>query len=287
MGHYSPLRYPGGKRKLSNYVKLILKENELLDGTYVEPFAGGAGIALSLLIDGYVTKVVINDIDKSIYAFWYSVLNETNELCKMIYDTPVTVEEWKKQKNVQKNYTNYSLLELGFSTFFLNRTNRSGILNGGVIGGLNQDGKYKIDARFNKKNLISRIEKITRYKNRILLLNLDASVLITDVLPALPQKTLVYLDPPYYHKGRDLYENHYSHEDHENLAKFIRTKITQYWFLTYDNTPQIKEMYKGLRQKTFSLNYSLANKYMGSEIMFFCNQLLIPEVENPIKVSVI
>ncbi|MEK4382425.1 DNA adenine methylase [Aeribacillus sp. FSL K6-2848] len=285
MGRYSPLRYPGGKRKLSNYVKLILKENELLDGTYVEPFAGGAGIALSLLIDGYVTKVVINDINKSIFAFWYSVLNKTDELCKLICDTPVTVEQWKKQKNVQKNAMNCSLLELGFSTFFLNRTNRSGILSGGVIGGLNQNGKYKIDARFNKKNLISRIEKIARYKNRILLLNLDASELITDVLPGLPQKTLVYLDPPYYHKGRDLYENHYSHEDHEFLAKLIRTKITQYWLLTYDNTPQIKEMYKGLRQKNFSLNYSLANKYMGSEIMFFCNQLLIPEVENPIKVS--
>ncbi|SIQ03813.1 DNA adenine methylase [Halanaerobium kushneri] len=285
MRFYSPLRYPGGKGKLSDYMKLIIRKNNLLDGTYVEPFAGGGGIALSLLCNEYVSDILINDLSNSIYAFWYSVLNHTDKLCELISETSITVDEWHKQKSIQEQF-NSSILELGFSTFFLNRTNRSGILQGGVIGGLEQNSKWKINARFNKENLIKRIKKISRYKDRIRLYNLDAANLITDVIPDLPNKTLVYLDPPYFNKGKHLYENYYKEEDHADLAEIIINKIEQHWIVTYDNTPEISKLYNECYQKIYSLSYSAAKKYKGSEIMVFSDKLVVPKIDTPVKFNV-
>jgi len=240
----SPLRYPGGKGKLSNFFKLLLRSNRLLDSHYIEPYAGGAGIALELLFEEYVTHIHINDLNRSIYAFWYSVLNRTEELCQKIEDTPVTIKEWNKQKAIQAKSKTVNLLELGFSTFFLNRTNRSGIIKGGIIGGKEQDGKWKLDVRFNKMDLIKRIEKIARYKNRISIHNKDAFAFLDLVLPRIPKKSLIYFDPPYYNKGSDLYENFYGHDDHLEISKKIK-RMKLFWVVSYDNTPQIQQFYEG------------------------------------------
>lgn len=284
MTHTSPLRYPGGKSALANYIKLLAQENDLLDGVYVEPFAGGAGVALSLLYNEYMSRIVINDLNSSIHAFWYSVLNHTQELCDLIEETDVTVDEWQNQKLIQEN-ENASMLELGFSTFFLNRTNRSGIINGGIIGGFEQQGEWKIDARFNKKDLIGRIQKIARYRDRISLYNYDASRLIEEVVPNLPERTFIYLDPPYYKKGQGLYQNHFVHEDHEALANLMKNNRNEWWLITYDNIEPIREMYEEMRHITYSLNYSAANRYAGSEIMIYSDRMIIPEVDNPIKIK--
>jgi len=281
----TPLRYPGGKSKLSRFIELVFEENDLLDGHYVEPYAGGSGLAFALLFHEYSMHIHINDLNKSVHAFWYSVLNDTDKLCKKIHDTPVNMEEWRKQKAVQENGDRYDIFELGFSTFFLNRTNRSGIITGGVIGGQNQDGKWKLDARFNKQNLIARIEKIASYRNRISLYNIDAARLIEEVVPQLPQKTLVYLDPPYYQKGQDLYENHYKHDDHEKIARLITSEIHQKWIVSYDLVPEIRGLYKNFRQISYSLSYSAGDRCRGEEIMIFCNDLNIPEVSNPAKIK--
>lgn len=281
MEYYSPLRYPGGKGKLSNYIKKIIELNNLHDGIYIEPFAGGGGVALSLLFTEFMSSVIINDLSKPIYAFWYSVLNYTDDLCNLIYNTPVTVEEWNKQRLVQGNIDNCSTLELGFSTYFLNRTNRSGILTGGIIGGINQEGKWKLDARFNKQNLVMRIEKIALYKDRIQIYNLDAVEFINNIIKDLDRKAFVYLDPPYYKKGQDLYENYYNHSDHVTLSKTITNAIKHNWIITYDNTFEICNMYKKYRQIVYSLSYSAATRYRGSEIMIFCNKLNIPEFDHP------
>jgi len=131
-------------------MKLVIQANGLKDGVYAEPFAGGAGVAIALLLDGYVEQIIINDIDLSVYAFWYSVLNHTEELCEKIVSTSVSMDEWYIQKQVFTDKDPAFLLELGFATFFLNRTNRSGILNAGVIGGKYQTGEWKIDARYPK-----------------------------------------------------------------------------------------------------------------------------------------
>lgn len=285
MRFYSPLRYPGGKNKLSKYIMYLIEVNDYYDGIYVEPFAGGAAVALSLLFNEYVSKTYINDLDISIYSFWYSVLNHTEELCKLIYDAPLTIEEWRRQKEVQNNAEKVSILELGFSTFFLNRTNVSGIIKGGVIGGLKQDGKWKMDARFKKQDLISRIEKIAMYKDRIKLYNLCAKDLISKHLIKMKQKCFVYFDPPYYCKGPELYKNHFNHKDHLEISKLVRKIKNHYWILTYDNVPEILNIYNGIKYIEYSLNYSAGNKTKGKEIMFFSDNLLIPKIENPLNVK--
>lgn len=277
----TPLRYPGGKGKLTGFIKMVFEQNGLLDGHYVEPYAGGAGIALNLLIDGYASCIHLNDLNPAVFAFWDSVINHPEALCRAIHDVDVTIEEWHRQKAILNDPTNHSTLEAGFSTFFLNRTNRSGIILGGAIGGKNQGGAWKLDARFNRDDLIRRIERIALYRSRIRLYNLDAEELIKNVLPTLPSETLIYLDPPYYIKGRGLYENHYFHDDHLNIAKLVKERITHHWIVSYDNVPEIIEMYKDSPTITYDINYSVQDRYKGSETMFFSNGLVIPDVKNP------
>jgi DNA adenine methylase len=276
----SPLRYPGGKGVLANFMKTIIAENSLLDGDYVEVYAGGAGIAWALLLEEYVKRVHINDVDSSLMAFWRSVLESTDELCQKISDTPVTLDQWHRQRNIQERCQDYSAVEVGFSTFFLNRTNRSGILRGGVIGGKMQTGKWKIDARFNKSDLIRRVQRIARYSNRIRLYNLDAAEFIKSTLKALPVRVLAYLDPPYYKKGQELYENHYSPSDHAEIAALVAT-MSQRWVVSYDAAPEIFELYQGQLQLRYNISYSAQGRYSGSEVMFYNRDLRLPIVDNP------
>jgi DNA adenine methylase len=281
MNFYSPLRYPGGKGKIANFIKQIFEKNTLIDGVYVEPYAGGASIALSLLFEEYASKIIINDFDRSIYAFWHSVLYETEKFCTLIDKSPITIENWQKQKIIQQKKETADLLKLGFSTFFLNRTNRSGIIKAGVIGGNNQEGNYKIDARFNKSDLISRIKKIAQYKDRIQLYNLDAIVLIRQIRENLPYKSLIYFDPPYYIKGKDLYVNHYKHEDHILVSEMINGLNEHKWLVSYDNAKEIKTMYKQNKQFEYGLSYSAVNSTKGEEVMFYHKDIYIPNSIRP------
>ncbi len=279
----SPLRYPGGKTRLANFIKLVYNRNDLCGGHYVEPYAGGAGIAWSLLFHDVVAHVHINDLSKPVYAFWGSVFRDTQNLCRLIQDTPVTMENWFHQKSIQENPVQHTNLELGFSTFFLNRTNRSGIIRGGVIGGKNQEGKWTLSARYNKSALIERIERIARYKSSVTLYNQDAAAFIIKVLPEIPFRSLVYLDPPYYTKGPGLYENYYKHEDHVSIAKLATKRIKQRWIVSYDNMPEVRKLYKGLRKLIYKLSYSAADRYRGAEVMFFSDKLKVPTVEDPTR----
>lgn len=274
----SPLRYPGGKQKVVDYIKRLFEVNDLCGGTYIEPYAGGASVALSLLFGKYVSHIKINDIDRSIYAFWHSVLNDTNSFCRLIADTPVNMDTWNAQRAVQREKEMTDLLSLGFSTFFLNRTNRSGILNGGVIGGKEQTGNYLIDARFNKKELIERIEHIAAYADLIDLTSMDAVSLIKRYKRTPAAKTLVYLDPPYYIKGRDLYLNYYNNDDHCAIAETIK-KYKGKWIISYDAVPFISELYQDYRQKEYYLSYSAGTPSKGKEIMVYSEGLIIPDEE--------
>ncbi len=282
----TPLRYPGGKGKLTDYIKLIIVQNDLISGQYFEGYAGGFGIALNLLFDEYVSNVHLNDLNTSVYSFWYSALHYPDELCKKIQDTKITIDEWHRQKEIQKDADNNSIFDLGFSTFFLNRTNRSGIIKGGVIGGKQQDGEWKLDARFNKSNLIQRIEKIALNRSRIHLYNMDAADVIKDILPTLPINTLVYLDPPYYVKGKGLYESHYGHEDHVSIANLVRNQIHHPWIVSYDHTPEIIEIYKGTKSISYGINYTAQNRYHGAEIMFFSESIKVPDIKNPANLKI-
>lgn len=270
---YSPLRYPGGKNKLNKYVNELITIKKLNNSIYVEPFCGGAAVALSLLINGHVKNIIINDFDRSIYAFWYSVLNYTNELCELIMNTEINIKEWNQQKEIQDRKNSENLLTLGFSTLFLNRTNRSGIIKAGVIGGKEQKGEYKLDCRFNKADLINKIRLISEYRDNIELFNLDAGLLIDNIINNQKRKLFIFFDPPYYKQGSNLYTNFYTHKDHVSLANKIKAIKYHSWILTYDNQKEIKDMYKGFKKEMYKLNYSVEKKYKGDEVIFYSNTL--------------
>ena len=249
MKHYSPLRYPGGKNKLSAFLAKICIDNNI-NGHYVEPYSGGASVALFLLIEGFVNNITINDRDRSIYAFWYSLLNKTNELCELIENAELTICEWKKQKDIQTNKKTVDLLTLGFSTFYLNRTNRSGIINGGVMGGVEQNGNYLMNCRFNKIELIQRIRLIAKHKKNIRLYRKDAIKLIDKIQKEANKENVVfYFDPPYYLKASTLYMNHYEDKNHKKVSEKIKAIQNIKWIVSYDNVPEIQELYSDCKKK--------------------------------------
>lgn len=279
MRFFTPLRYPGGKSKLAYYVIALLEENNLIGGHYIEPFAGGAGVALQLLLKGQVASIHINDFDPAVYAFWKACTEQPDALCQLIQDTPVTMQEWHKQREIMLNPNkSTSLLEQGFATFFINRTNRSGILTAGVIGGKAQAGKWKLTERFNKTSLIKRIRKIANFADSIEVTQLDAAELLNKLTTNLPEKSLIYLDPPYYLKGQELYRNFYEHNDHVNIANKMRKIKNLHWIVSYDNNIEIANIYKDYRQKVFDLQYTAQQKRMGSEIMIFGDSIKIPKI---------
>lgn len=270
----TPLRYPGGKTQLAPFVSELLRTNDLLQCVYCEPFAGGAGIACRLLLNGTIAEAWINDIDPAIYAFWHSVLNSTEQLCERIEHATVDITEWHRQRQIYAE-ERANLLDLGFATLFLNRTNRSGILKGGVIGGLNQTGKYSIDCRFGRDELIRKIRRIAIYRKQIHLTCIDARLYIGSELRRLPQHSLVNVDPPYYRAGPDLYTNAYLHQDHLSLAQEVRT-MPHRWMLTYDDVPEISTMYEGLAQHRKTLTYYAQVKRSATELLILSDNLVAP-----------
>lgn len=286
MKFYSPLRYPGGKNKLAKFVALLCKENKI-DGHYIEPYAGGASVALFLLVEGYVKQITINDYDRSIYAFWYCVLNDTNALCQRIQDAELTIDNWKRQREIQRNKETASLLDLGFSTFFMNRTNRSGIIDGGVIGGVKQNGNYKIGCRFNKEELINRIKFIALHRKNIQLYNLDALKLIGQISRRTRSKNVIYyFDPPYFLKGQSLYMNSYEPKDHKLVSERIKRIKNAKWIVSYDNVPQIQRLYKSddVNKKNYSFMHTAYAPRLGKEVLFFSKGLIVPAIAQPTKI---
>lgn len=274
MRRVTPLRYPGGKSELGAFFGQLISRNRLSDAAYVEPFAGGAGVAIALLLGEWVDTIFINDIDRSVYSFWKCVSDRNDELCSLIENCRLSVREWRKQKAVHDGGTTDELA-LGFATFYLNRTNRSGILNGGLIGGKNQAGEWKMDARFNRKDLVARIRRIGRYRSRIHVSNDDAVAFLNTLRPSLPARSLVYLDPPYFDKGQHLYTNFYEPGDHATIAEVVRD-LERPWVVSYDDHPKIRKLYSGYRSRRYSLTYSARESRGGSEVIFFSERLSIP-----------
>ena len=277
----SPLRYPGGKASIWKIVAEIIADNDLNQCDYVEPYAGGCGLALSLMFKGYVHNLHLNDIDRSVYSFWSVLLNRTDDLVEKIQKTDVTIDEWYLQREIQKNKDEVDEFDLAFSSFFLNRTNRSGIiLKAGVIGGYKQNGNYKLDCRFNKKDLIARIRRIEKYKHRICFYNMDAIDFITFTRSLIPQKKcFYYIDPPYFAKGSTLYTNSYKLEDHSAISKSLHS-LKRPWLVTYDDVFEIRDLYKEKRQYRFNLNYSAGTKRLGTELLVASDDLLILSDKN-------
>lgn len=270
----SPLRYPGGKSSLYNKVKTIMEDNNLCNSTYVEPFSGGYGIGLQLMKNHIVDSFIINDYDYHIYAFWKTLFLHTKQLIDFINKVNITIEEWQNQREIYNNYKDYSLVEVGCSTLFLNRTNYSGILKGGPIGGFSQSGSYKLHCRFNKQTLIENIKEIASFKKHVKIYNLDAIKLITKLTSK--NETFFYnFDPPYVKKGQELYENFYNEDDHIRLHNKIDMCVKDKWIMTYDKCEFIKKLYNNYYVQDFELSYVAGKKKKGTE--YFISNFYIEE----------
>lgn len=271
---YTPLRYPGGKGRFAPYIAEIMRANRLDGGHYLEPYAGGAGVALELLYDGVVTDIHINDADPAIRSFWEAATQHADDLIQMVETEPVTLDAWHHWRSILFGNTEASLVHQGFATLFMNRTNRSGILKAGVIGGKAQSGEYKIDARYKPDVLISRLTKIRDHAGSIHVYGEDALALLRRCTDFLPAQSLIYLDPPYYVKGQGLYRNFYEHDDHLCIAKALQSSnFPRPWVVSYDDAPEIRSMYANARGMGYGLRYTAARRHTGSEIMFFSRQL--------------
>lgn len=285
---YSPLRYPGGKARFAPYIAEVMRVNGLDGGHYLEPFAGGAGVALELLFDGHASHVHINDLDPAVHAFWSAATSDPEGMLRLLHETPITMDEWHRLRRVMLDQDpSLSITERGFATLFVNRTNRSGILKGGVIGGKGQSGVYKLDARFSKEMIALRLDRIARHADNISVHCEDAYSLLSRASDLLPNRSMIYLDPPYYVKGRDLYRNFYKHDDHLQIAQLLQSpSFSMGWVVSYDSAPEICEMYSGSEALKYGLHYTAQARYIGDEVMFFKDGLKVPEAEIP-KASVI
>lgn len=274
---YTPLRYPGGKARFAPLIAELMRTNGLAGGHYLEPYAGGAGVALTLLLDGVVEHIHINDADPAIAVFWRTVTQQTRELSNMVANEPVTMDAWHHWRAVMLGQVPATELDRGFATLFMNRTNRSGILKGGVIGGKAQTGAYKLSERFMRDGLCLRLDRIGRHASAIHVYEEDAHKLLLRCHQFLPTKSLIYLDPPYYVKGAGLYRNFYKHEDHVRIAQFLGSeRFRRPWVVSYDNADEIRAMYHYARSFTYGLHYTAQRRYTGAEVMFFSERLTPP-----------
>lgn len=276
---YSPLRYPGGKGKLTSFMEYMIDRLGHRGGTYIEPFAGGAGIAVELLLRNVVNRIVINDYDKGVWSFWKAILTETDRFVEQIRIIPLTMKEWNRQREICLNHNEKYSFELGFATFYMNRTNRSGIIKGGVIGGQEQSGDWTMDVRFNREDLIKRIQCIAERKKDIKLYNKDINSFIMRYVPLYEDNALIYFDPPYYQKGKQLYMNFFTYEDHVRIESTIREYVNCDWIITYDDALEIEKIYRDYALYLYDLNYSVSVKCKASELMIFGRGIIPPTDE--------
>lgn len=284
----SPLRYPGSKAVLVEYISNLLKQESLLGCTFIEPYAGSAVVSIELLRQEDVKNAIIVERDPLIYAFWYCVFFETDLLLKRIYDTPVTIETWKLLLPLRdiKDVSKADVIDLGFAGFFYNRTNFSGILKANPLGGINQSSSYKIDCRFNKISLIEKIKNLATLANRITVVfgdGLSHSKLLVEQLR--DQRIFIYVDPPYFQKGSNLYRYWFSYEDHAELAKWLLSQEIP-WLASYDYHDKIMKLYSEKHRQEINFDYWIGNengKRKGKELLI--SNLHIPPAVKLFKSS--
>jgi DNA adenine methylase len=275
MRNASPLRYPGGKWRFFLFFEKLISENFETGPVYIEPYAGGASLALSLLFADKVKEIYLNDIDPAIYAFWHSVMNHNDRFCELVQITSVTPYEWSRQREIYRQGGRLGKFPLGFATFFLNRTNHSGILNGGMIGGKSQQGKWRIDARFNRAELVRRLILIASFRSRIHLSCMDAMDFLRHHRRG--RNKLIYLDPPYFGPGRRLYYNAYGPNDHADVRNRI-SELPCPWLISYDDIQPIRKLYRKFRWRRVQWRHTARASRQGHEIIYFSPQLIIPRV---------
>lgn len=287
-GSRTPLRYPGGKGKITRYVAHLLDINGI-NGTYIEPFAGGAGVAINLLLAGRVKRIVINDLDHGVSAFWHTLTHEKSSLVSAIkqvpFDTHTSLDDFTAEERFQywrSIHDRYiqdqdrPMESIAFDFFMLNRMNVSGIVKGGPIGGYSQNGKYNIGSRFNKDELIQRIETIAAHSDSIMVRNDEGSHfcarLFGGEIPNLwRDNTFMFVDPPYYKQGRNLYNSYATDKIHDLVAQELKEHgLNWKWIVTYDDEPFIRRTYdcEQLQKYKYDITYSANKRGKFKELLY-------------------
>lgn len=271
-----PLRYPGGKGSLKYFLANIVHSNGLEGGTLIEPFCGGAGASIPLLVTGAIDRLYLNDANPAIAAFWNLVFHDTDAFIALIESTPVTIDQWYRWREVMECAEQASELELGFAAFFMNRCNRSGLLSAGPIGGFDQTGNYKIDCRFNRESLVDRIKTIGSHREKVVVSANDACVFLNNLDPDLAENSLIFIDPPYVVQGKNLYKHSvFDEEKHRELATFIKPKNWR-WVITYDDNPLIHSLYAERTMGVIELSYLMQQAKIGRELLVASSHCRIP-----------
>jgi DNA adenine methylase len=248
----SPLRYPGSKRKLVGYLRQVIEANNLHPELFVEPFAGGASVALQLLRDDVVHNIGLIELDPLVASFWEVVFHDAEWLMGQVETIDVTIEKWHDFKQKQADGQLLTNRARALACLFLNRTNFSGFMarNVGPIGGRSQNSKYKIDCRFTKPTLIHRIKQISAYQDRVeFVWNCSWADGLADVRRSqaagdFPQNILFYLDPPFFEQAETLYTHYFTDNDHRDLRDEL-LQLEMPWILSYDSVAKVKELYNG------------------------------------------
>lgn len=284
----SPLRYPGGKGSLSAFLSDLLELNDLTGCAYYEPYAGGAGAALNLLCQGAVSRVHINDADPRVFALWRALLDDNERFIERIQTVSLNIDEWRLQRQICAAADGDDIFLLGFSAFYMNRCNRSGVLKGaGPIGGYAQDGKWRLDVRFNRDELAARVRVLGALRERIMVTGLDAIQFLKHCLPAGRgrSKAFVYADPPYVIKGQKLYLNAYGQKDHEELARYLGRQNVLPWLVSYDDAPLIRSLYAQHQIDILPIRYSLQSKRAAQELLIAPHQLYLPSARKTARIA--
>lgn len=278
----SPLRYPGGKSSLADLLARIRRLNDICGTPVAEPFAGGAGASLRLLFSEETTEIFLNDADPAIHDFWWTVVHRSGPFLAELSGKRVCMAEWRRQRDIYRN-AGGSRLRRGFAAFYLNRCNRSGIIvNGGPVGGVKQEGQWKLDARFNKSSLRTRLEKIAEYRSRIQVSGQDGIDFIDERSGG---ETFFFIDPPYYVKGKTLYLNSVDEKYHHTLAAVLRSLGDKPWVLTYDDCPPIRRLYRGWANiRPFSLRYVAEERRNGRELLITPRWMRLPAAQSSASV---
>lgn len=253
----SPLRYPGSKQKLAPKIANLLINNSIKPDVFIEAFSGGASISIYLLQLNLVNNIALIEKDPLLASFWKTVFYDSEWLIKQINKIDVTIENWQKFKK----YKPRTIRNKALKCLFLNRTNFSGILKAGPIGGKNQESKYKIDCRFNKKRLIETIEKLSLFRNKVLFIEEgDYSDILNKKLLTLSSNSFIYFDPPYVKKADQLYNYFFKMNDHIKLKDYIYS-LSNKWLLTYDYDLFIIDLYsdKKYNQCVFDMTYTVSS----------------------------
>ena len=257
-GRLSPLRYPGGKGKI---LKQLVPHFPEHIGTMIEPFAGGAAASLAMLFAGRAERIILNDLDSGVYAFWTSVLEYTEKLLNAVCDIQGTREEFLRAKRTLDRPVEHSTVELAAAFLTANQLAFSGITKAGIAG------DYK--RRWNYKKVTDRIRRIAAYKERITVMHMDALQVIEEFY--WDADNCLFIDPPYVLQGKQLYREWYETEDHKRLAGLIRDLTLSYpgcakIVVTYDACPETEEYYdfpyveKFYKQRSYSCGCSRGTK---------------------------